>query len=72
MSLRKDSAKLDTHPRDHLTSQDSDQVAVNFDELRGTLMGMRKLAEHNAQLRKLLSFLLKNKGGSSVVRALAR
>jgi hypothetical protein len=75
ISLRKGSTKLDTHPKDkstHLVSQDSDQVAVNFDELKETLMGMRKLAEHNSQLRKQLTFLLKNKVGSSVARALAR
>jgi hypothetical protein len=72
VTLRKDSAKLDGHPKDHLLSQDSDQIAVNFDELKGTLMGMRKLAEHNAHLRKQLNFLLKNKVGSSVARALAR
>jgi hypothetical protein len=35
-------------------------------------MGMRKLAEHNSQLRKQLTFLLKSKVGSSVARALVR
>jgi hypothetical protein len=75
ISLRKDSTKLEAHPKDkpdHLVSQDSDQIAVNFDELRETLMGMRKLAEHNSQLKKQLNFLLRNKAGSSVARALVR
>ena len=51
---------------------EGEQIAVNFDQLKDTLIAMKKLSEQNIMLKKQLAFLNKNKPNNSVFKALLR